>query len=404
MGTYVTTAGLQIPTVETIQAEITTDQRSLVDPDLENTADDPLGAVNGIFASHLREAWEAVQVAFDGLNPDASEDSQLDAISAITGTAREAATPSKFRGLRRIELTLEAGASVPIGTLFHVAGDITRQFKSTEQADAVGAGVYVVAAECTVLGPTPCNAGTLTVIATPVVGLVSVNNAFDVELGTNEDTNHQLRLRRERELRASGLATVPAIQAKLLAYENEDGENPILDATVFENYTDTTNLDGLPPHSLECLVYDGVSLAVPDDTIAELIWTSKPGGIQLIGTSSGTITDSNGETRIIPFSRPDLREIIIYLEVLLEDSTIPGDYTDAITASVVSAFATRVRPGKTIRCNHYEKAAIDVAGVEDCLAKVGFADVGLLGFGVNLDLDPREMGYVQIAGITIVYT
>jgi uncharacterized phage protein gp47/JayE len=403
-GTYVTAQGLDIPSVEDLLADIAAEQRSTMDPGLNTDPDGPVGQMNGIFAAHLRRAWEVLGIAWNGNNPDAAEGFLLEAVSAITGTTKAPATRSKFAGDRKLRLNLNAATTVPIGTTFHVAGDPNTSFHTTEEKTSVGAGDYLVSAECDITGPVPCNATTLTVIATPVAGLNSVINDFDAALGANQDNDAQLRERRERELRATGSATVDALRSDILAIALEDGSKPVIEAIILENTSNVVDGDGLPGHSLECLVFDGVTQDCPNDTIAQTIWDSKPGGIQLVGTSSGTAIDSKNVQRTILFSRPTNKEVVLQATLTLANpSQLPSQYLDAVRAAVMAEFARRVRMGSVIRCNHYEAAILAIPGIEDAVVRLGFNPPGTLGVaGANLSLGTREIGYVQSSGTSVV--
>jgi uncharacterized phage protein gp47/JayE len=404
VGDYVTLTGLAIPTVEGLTEACANDQRALIDTTLNTDPDSPIGQLTGIFCSHLREAWEALLIAYYGFDPDKAEGDQLVGLSALTGTSPAGATKSKFIGSRKLTVNLNATTTIPIGVVFHVDGDPLTRFVTTEQKTSTTAGNYSVAAEAEEYGPIRCNAGTLTVIATPVVGLNSVTNDFDAIIGQNEDRDSDLRERRENELRATGKAAVDAIRAALLDIELEDESKPILSATVYENEEDITDVvTGLPPHSLECLVYDGPTPVCPDDTIAQTIWTAKGGGIKLVGNTSGTAVDSLGTNRTIPFSRPTILAMQFALELEIETSSYVGDA--AVKTAIQSTFAAKVKPGKEIRCNDYVKTLMSLAGVIDVLG-IQIEEVGgpLPPSGTNFTLAIREMGNVSTTDISITTT
>ncbi|PWU06782.1 MAG: hypothetical protein C5B43_01330 [Verrucomicrobia bacterium] len=67
---------------------------------------------------------------------------------------------------------------------------------------------------------------------------------------------------------------------------------------------------GRPPKSFECVVEGGTNLA-----IANQIWLTKPAGIETYGTVEQDITDSQGNTQAIFFSRPT--PIYIWVNVVL---------------------------------------------------------------------------------------
>ena len=89
---------------------------------------------------------------------------------------------------------------------------------------------------------------------------------------------------------------------------------------------------GRPPKSFECVVSGGA-----DADIAEEIWLSKPAGIQTFGNTSHTITDSQGDSQVIYFSRPT--PIYIWVQAslsLYSEETFPTagiqDVANAILA------------------------------------------------------------------------
>lgn len=404
MPEYVTALGLAIPSIEDILTALTQDQRAGIDAGLNTNPDSPIGQLNGIFADRERNIWEVLAIAYNGNNPDACEGFLLEAIAAVTGTKRAAATRSRFIGTRKITVNLNGGTTLPaLTTKFNVAGNPSIVFRTkTEITADAGTGNYQVEAECVETGPIACNAGTLTVIATPIVGLNSVTNDFDAELGSLADNDTQLRLRRESELRATGSGTVDSIRADVLSISLDDGSKPIIECIVLENTTDTIDVNGLPPHSLECLVFDGISNDCPNDTLAQTIWKSKPAGIRVIGSSSGTAIDSRGNSRIIPFSRPTNKEVILKATlVLVNPSQLPSQYLAAVQEAVLAAFASKVKTGSVIRCNHYEAAILAISGIEDATVQLAFAPGPHLSAGVNLSLGIREIGYIQSSGITV---
>lgn len=408
MPDYVTPTGLTIPTVESLLTTIGDKLRATIDPLLDTDPDSPQGQFNGIFASHLREAWEVIGLAFNGLDPDQAEGSLLENVSAITGTIRNGATASLFDGTHKVSINVDANKVLPGdgSIVFSQAGNPTVRFGLTEALDTTGAGGaanYLVSAECQTLGPVSCNAGTLTVIATPFTGLNSVTNPFDADPGKLTDLDPVLRLRREQELRATGAGTVDSLKADVLAILY-NGSNPVQTCKVFENETDLLDANGLPPHSLEVLLFDGVSAPLPANTIAQTIWNSKPGGIKLIGNTTGTAKDGNGDSQTVAFSRPLLLEVNFLIQLVI-NSKYAGD--QAVKDAINSRFKEMVRTGYVIRYNDYVSALIDdngrgVPGVVD----VPSITLGVVGgivepANTNLPLEAREMAFTQDSDITL---
>ncbi len=288
-----TSDGFEIKTVEEILEEIGEEQLAIIDPALDISPDQPLGQINGIYASKLAELWEAVAVAYNAFNRGAAEGFLLDAIGLLTGTLRLPATKSQVTAT----VNLAATTTLSAGVVANVSGQPSVRFVLTEDVTSTSSGNYPANFEAEVTGPVAANAGTLTVIATPAAGWNSVTNALDADLGTDIETDAAYRLRQITEQTAAGSCTVDAIRADLLRIPG------ILQAFVFENTTMTTDGDGVPPKAYECVVYDGVVPDVDDEDIGQVIWDNKPSGIETYGDTSVNVVDSTGATRTVEFSR-----------------------------------------------------------------------------------------------------
>lgn len=144
-------------------------------------------------------------------------------------------------------------------------------------------------------GAVPVPVGTMTEIVNPVSGLARADNLDPGTTGTEVETDTALRIRREESLQLGGAAVLAAIRAKLL--------NDVDDVTAVSIYENDTEVDyrptGLAPHSYECVVTGG-----DDQEIGQMIWDTKPAGIQTQGAVEVEVTDTNGDTQKVYFSRP----------------------------------------------------------------------------------------------------
>jgi len=396
MGDYVTAAGLQIKTVQEILDELSARQKADIDATLNTAADSPLGQINGIFASQLREAWEVVEVAYNGFNPDAAEGFLLEKLSALTGTVKRPATKSTVT----LTCDLDLGTALVAGTHFaHVVGAPDNRWTPADDYTAGVAGAQSVDFEAEDAGAVPANAGTITVIATPVVGWNSVTNAADAYTGREADDDPILRLRREQELRATGSATVDAIRADLLAFE-VDGVQSIEQASVFENVTDVVDATGLPGKSIECVIYDGSPPALTNNQIAQAIFDTKPAGILAFGLESGVATDSQGGFHTIGFTRPTEKQVWIEMFVSVNIATGYAGAA-ALKAALVALNTSDLQQGRDVIANRLIDVAMGFAGIFDMYSppQLGFA---ILPVGTaNLSISEREIARLDTARIVI---
>lgn len=406
----VTPEGWNGKSFEVLQSELENRLRANLGPGFSLIPQSVLGVIAGIIVDMLSEVWtvaEGVWLAFD---ESAAEGVAQDNLAAITGTERLLATASSAA----VVLTGVNGTVVAAGKVVSVQGAGTRFSLATgavlatasawapstvyavgarvanggnsyqavvagtsagsggptgstaTQVDGTvtwrwlgtGAALAEVRAEAAETGPVPALANTLTIIETPVSGWQGVTNPADAELGRAEETAEELRIRRRVELRALGRASVDAIRGRLLDPELVPGARS---AIVFENPTDTTNVDGMPPHSIEALVEGG-----EDADIREVVFSSKAAGIATYGTTSGTVVDASGVSHTVRHSRPTLVTIWISGQVVV-NPTAPSEDAVALEAieAAVLAYGASLQVGRDVRYEKVKGAVTALSYVED---------------------------------------
>lgn len=196
-----------------------------------------------------------------------------------------------------------------------------------EIEETTGGGAYIdINCENMSTGPFICNVGALTEILTPISGWTSTTNKEEAVIGRDEETDAELRERRDDSLNTSDAGTLEAIRSELLTLTG------VTHAIGFENDTGVT-VGIRTPHSIEVFVQGG-----DEDEIAETIWITKACGIGTSGITTKTVTDSEGVNRTIKFSRPS--EVDIFIDVTL---TMESGYTvtsDEVKAAIEEYFDT----------------------------------------------------------------
>lgn len=150
---------------------------------------------------------------------------------------------------------------------------------------------------------------TITTIVTNVMGLDSVTNDITPTAGRIEESDIAARQSYIKRIAIRSKNIVDGIVADL--YQNVDG---VLSAIGMENYTDYTDADGRPPHSIEIIVDGG-----DESEIAQVIFDRRCPGIRAYGTTSIDISDPYGNVVAIGFSRPDYR--YVWLRITMQRNT-----------------------------------------------------------------------------------
>jgi uncharacterized phage protein gp47/JayE len=120
-----------------------------------------------------------------------------------------------------------------------------------------------------------------------------VTNAAAAIPGQFEETDEQLRIRRDASTTTTAQSVLDAIRGAILNIPNVE------ECRIYENYSDEVDGNGQAAHSIDIVVLGGA-----DQDIYNAIWLKKPVGTTLIGTSVGSVTDSAGDAQVVKFDRP----------------------------------------------------------------------------------------------------
>jgi uncharacterized phage protein gp47/JayE len=384
----VTLTGFNRKHVTAIKADIEAFQRAEISPALDLSTYTPWGQNNGIVSNEIGVVWEQLEICAHAMDPDAAQGFLLESLCKLTGTERRGASYSV------VPLTCDLDAGTTLESAIHFAavdGNPESLWTPVEDYTAETDGNQVVQFRAEIRGPVPAASETITVIHTSVGGWNSVtNDTDDVEVGRDIDTEQTLRQRREEQLTAPGSGTPDAIRSDLL---DLDG---VITAEVFENDSDEW-VDGMSPHSLEALIFDGETPAVDNDTIAQVLWNARGGGIKTIGSVTGNAVDAKGNTRVMRFSRPTFKQVYIEIEI----ETGSGYVGDTAVKAYIASKCTELHGiDDDVRVRRIDSLVFDLGGVIDVTDfKLGF---GASPDGTtNLSIGAREIASFDTSRITV---
>jgi uncharacterized phage protein gp47/JayE len=389
--------GFVAKTLEEIEAGMVQKQRDTIDPAIDTTSFGLLGQLNNIVASELASVWELAEAVNDSQDPAKAAGAAQDALYALTGTAREDASPSAVI----CDVELLAATSIAAGeAIASVDGNPSARFANTEPLINLGASTATLQAlfEALETGPTVANANTLTVRETLPAGWVSVNNPEDAELGANIESDAAYRNRREDELFAQGGGTVDGLRANLLQLET------VIAANVIENTAMTPSAEGLPPKSF-CAVVRSETGADDDQAIAENIWANKPAGIEPFGDVVQEVLDTEGMPHDVGFRRAAEVPIYVALRLTVDASTYVGD--DVVKAAVIASAETPntsgyLDVGVDVYAGRFVTVALQQRGVLNAEARVSLASADYATGVPALAISSFETGVLDTTRISIV--
>lgn len=433
--------GFTIERFAEIREGINEQMRASFGPSIDVSDGSIEGVTIAIVSERIAEVWELAEAVHNATDPDSATGAAQDQLCALTGTEREAArastvtltltgttgtvvdsgskastsdTEEEFETLA--DGTLVAVSAWVLSTAYSTlgtrrknggnvyqltgAGTSASSGGPTGTSDSItdgtcvwrylgaGDGAVDVAAKAVDTGPLVATSGSITNIETPVSGWDGVINVLDADVGADIESHEDLRIRREVELATPGSAPLDALRAELL---DVDG---VTSVTIFENKTDTTDADGVPPHAVECLVLGG-----EDQDIFDRLHSAVAGGIATSGTETGTATDSAGNVHAYAFSRPDEIEIYVALTIVKVSGEYPEDGDDQVKAAIV-AFGDAQRTGKNAVASAISAQAFKVAGVLDVsVCYIGTAPSPVTS--TTIAISPRQLATFDTSRIDV---
>jgi uncharacterized phage protein gp47/JayE len=390
MPDQLTSTGLTIKTLDERTDDIISDMHANISPNIDFSVPQADGQIVRILSEKIQQVAELVQEVHTAFDPNQATGNLLSMLCTLTGSSRRAAT----KGTVTLTLNLDAATTVLAGALFQVSGEPENRWATDVDVTSVGAGNYNVAATHITAGAFQALAATITVIVNPQAGLNSCTNSADAQVGLDEETDTELRLRREQEAFLPGSADVTAIQAQLSAIDE------IISVVVYEN-TSIQSLLGMPPKSIQAIIWDGSPPAADNAEIAETLFEQTSAGIQKYGTTVVTHTDTEGNDHQIGFTRATV--VYILCDITLTAGT---DYVgDAVVQTTINTYIeTTLGTGGDVLRADIVQVVNELDGVDNIdltLLKLSRKPAPTAAADITIDRDEKAMVETLAADITV---
>lgn len=290
---YVTSTGVIVPDTADIRSEVEAEWRTAFGQDLPVDPETP----QGVMITMETESRDALvrnnaEVA-NQINPDISGGIWLDAIWSLTGGSRRGATRSRLNG---VEFRGIASTLIPAGSIATVSPSGER-FRTLVNILLDGTGFATSTMEAINTGPIAAAEGTLTEVASSVLGWEQVYNPSDAVLGQVVESDVASRRRRRQTLALQSNGSPESIISRLY---DTDGVRSL---SFRENITnDPITIDGIsiPGHYIYACVEGG-----SDQDVANALFQSKAVGPGYAGSITVPVTDAaSGQVYDVNFDRP----------------------------------------------------------------------------------------------------
>lgn len=312
---YLNRTGVIVPDTSGLLTNVQDEYKTAFGSDLIVTPDTPQGVLITAEALARAEVVSNNAALANQINPNVTGGVFLDAIMALTGMQRTAATKTLVTG---VELTGVPGTVISAGVV--AATSTGDQFALAATVTLATDGTALGDFESVEYGPIACNADSLTTIVTNVLGWETVTNPNAGALGTTTQSDQAARALRQNTLAFQGVALAEAITSALY---NVPGVKSL---TFQENVAATTEvINGITMvgHSIYACIDGGT-----DTNVAAALLENKSSGCAWNGDETVEVVEpASGQTYTVKFDRPD----VISLRVRVTTSNgNAGNITQAI--------------------------------------------------------------------------
>lgn len=299
-----TGSGITVESFDDIYNRLADGLKSIYGADIDLSQNTPDGQRVGILAKEILDAQSFGAVLYSQLDVDFTFGSFQDVIAKIAGVFRSPAKKSQadIDIVTDRNLTLEAGYTIQ---------DDNGQNWVTDSQNILSNGANVITVFAETFGDIQAVSNSIETPITIVLGVVSVTNPAPAIVGVDQESDEELRIRRNKSLENPAYSTLGSILSKIAGLEG------VTDVVGYENSTavaDPTLV--LDPHSIWVIVEGG---EVAD--IAEVFAKQKTGGTGMKGvitaTYQETIERPSGSTFVLDrdylFDRPV--EVPLYIRM-----------------------------------------------------------------------------------------
>ena len=322
MPNQITSTGLVTKTAAELIAEYTASFQAIYGNDINIDQDTPDGQMIRIFIQSVLDLEDLLTQVYNNFDPDLAFGATLDQRVAINGIQRKAGTYTitNITVTTTDSVTLQGLDLYPADpyTVSDNAGN--EWYLETTQTPSV-AGIYVYEFRAKNPGATLTIPNTITIPVTVVIGVATVNNPTTyTSLGLNEETDAELKVRRQKSV---SLSSQGYLQGLLSALQNISG---VTTAIVYENNTDTTDVNGIDGHSIWVIVGGTVA----DVDVATAIYNKRNAGCGMKGTKTYTITQVDGSPFVIKWDEINTEDLFIKFTATSLDGVNPPDIASIV--------------------------------------------------------------------------
>lgn len=286
------------------------------------------GYMTAWHAENYRILIEAIVECYNSKDPNKSRDIQLNILSALTGTTREDGTGTVIN----ITNSGTNGSTIPAGSIIEIEG----VEYSTDAESVIGSASAATTATCLDAGVIDPTVGSDVTIRTTISGWASCTLDSIEALGTDQESNTSLRVKRKRAVASPGNNQVDSTIGEIFAVDD------VTNVHAYENPTGSNAFDAeLNPYSLPKNSVSYVVKGGSDGDVAKAIYRKKNPGVFLNQAGTGVAVNVTSEkypqnSLLVKFGRPTLVNMTAVIEISDPQNNIPTNIAELVRDSIIS--------------------------------------------------------------------
>lgn len=318
--------GIHAPSYQDVLTYLQNQYRTIYGADVYLGNDSQDGQFLALLALALHDTNSMAVAVYGAFSPATAQGVGLSSVVKINGIRRLIATHSAAD----LVLTGQNGTPITNGI---VRDDNQNNWLLPASVTIPASGQIIVTAQAAAAGAIAAAAGSISTILTPTRGWQSATNPAPAVAGDPLESDPALRNRQTFSTALPSQTVLDGIVGSILSIPG------VIRVKPYENDTEVTDQDGLPPHSITFVVDGGDA-----QQIANAIVLKKTPGTATYGTTVETVVDAYGLSHIVRFFRPTLVPISVAITVqpLLGFSTATealisqavADYVDSLPIGV----------------------------------------------------------------------
>jgi len=301
--------GLVVKTASEITTALVTGLQSIYGSDIQTDQNSPDGQMVGILTQMAVDIREKLVDINNGFDPDLATGAILDQRVALNDIRRAGGTyttqPIDIVVSQTVNLAgLDDNYDDPLGVGYTIQDANGNKFILIDSV-TLTVGSYSLSFRAQKIGSVSVPTNTITSFVTIVPGVTSVNNSSAAtSVGSDQETDAQLRVRRRSSVSNSSSGYLNGLEGNLQSITG------VIDAAVYENYTDTVDANGIPAHGIWCVVEGGANT-----DIADMIYRKKDPGANMRGSVAVVKTTPAGRMLTVKFDRPTATPLYIRFNI-----------------------------------------------------------------------------------------